>query len=99
MAPKIKLSIFDVAVENEPFDRLSPPSIKDIRLREIFGMNTLQMLKLLTHYELLHEFGGSCPVCRAQMSIIVANDRSDGFKFSCHNKGHKREKGLRYESI
>jgi transposase-like protein len=97
MAPKPKLSIFEVDVESEPFDRMTPPQIKEIRLREIFSMSKLQMLKLLTHYELLHEFGGQCVECRVQLSVIVVKDRSDGFKFRCSKC--KCEKSLRYESV
>lgn len=98
MAPKSKKSIFDV--EESPFDRENPPEIKNMRLRDIFAMKSIGLLKMLTHYGMLREFGGECPDCPAHptMTLVSAKDRSDGLKWRCP-KCLKRERSLRYDSV
>ena len=98
MAPRTKKSVFDV--EEGQFDRGNPLEIKIIRLKDIFTMETISSLKLLTHYGLLREFGGECPSCPSgpAMNLVSSKDRSDGWKWRCP-KCVKRERSLRYDSV
>lgn len=96
MAPKTIDSIS--GLEDVDYDRYAAPLPNEIRLKDIFRMSNVYALKLLVHYELLQDSGGECPECLgSQLTLVLAKDRSDGYKWRCPKC--KRAMSVRHGSI
>lgn len=97
MAPKSLKSIFDVPSDDA---KGTTKGVRDILLRDILSMDSINVLKYLTRIGLLKSGGECCSECGPDVepSLVKAADRSDGYKWRCP-KCKDREHSLRDGSI